>query len=280
MKGLPSVTGLDELGILFALLPGLLTYLVKHTLVARHESLSATKVVLWGLAYTLIDWAVWEGLKWPGSLLPTPDLVGLSVTAVAVGTATAAADSSGLLFKFARRLRLTNQPVFPSVWRAAFHQFRFERKGEWVVLHLRDGRRMMGGVAAISPTRKDGHVLLQPATWLPEEPDDGAGDAANPAAPMNPGGYLLSTADVAIVEYLLPPPPEDRDAAPQSAAGPEPGRDLLPDDRSGGVVRSGDERPAAAAAAAAEAPAAIPGPAGPPAADADERAVTKAEGEG
>ena len=250
MKGLPSVTGLDELGILFALLPGLLTYLVKHTLVARHESLAATKVVLWGLAYTMVDWAIWEAVKWPGSVLPTPDLVGLSLTAVAVGAVTAAADSSGRLFKFARRIGLTNQPVFPSVWRAAFHQFRFERKGEWVVLHMRDGRRMLGGVVAISPTRENGHVLLQPARWLL---DDESGGAGGMSVPMNRGGYLISTADIAIVEYLLPPDPSEHDAAPPLAPAARERERLSPEDRSGRVVRSDNDESAAPAAPAAPA---------------------------
>ena len=212
---LPPVNGLDELGILFALLPGLLTYLVKHTLVSRHEALSGIKVVMWGLAYTLVVWSIWELFKWPGAFLPTPDLVGLSACAVSLGAGAAFLDSSGLAFKWARRLRLTHQPVFPSVWRAAFHQFRREEKGEFAVLHLRDGRRLYGAVVGISPTREKGHVFLQPAAWLPKgdaEPDGPDGQLPS----LNPAGFLIPTDDVAIVEFVPPTLPKVSDGRSES----------------------------------------------------------------
>ena len=129
---------------------------------------------------------------------------------------------------------------------------------------------MFGAVVAISPTREKGHVLLQPGRWLAD--DEAAG--ADGGGEMNPGGFLIPTADVAIVEYLLsqPAPPD----AEVPADGPT--ERLPPDDRAGGVVRPGDDAPPAAApgtpGSANPAPPAGLVPAGEDAAPAPAEAVT------
>lgn len=82
---LPSLRNLETIGLLFTLFPGLVTYLIVRLLTCRDSRLDAVQAILYGLAYTVLAHFFWAIAKWPGSYLPTPDIVGLGSTAIILG---------------------------------------------------------------------------------------------------------------------------------------------------------------------------------------------------
>lgn len=188
---LPDIGKIESLGLLFTLLPGLLSYLVFRALAARADKIEAVEAILSGLAYTLVVHALWFGLKL-GSWIPTPDLLGLSVTAVGLGCSLAAIHNSGYGYRVLRRLRLTGEPSWVTIWETAFREFRGVQGGEYAVLHLKDGRRVMGAIRGFSPRQENGHVCLERVQWLLNAE---SGDE-------HPGLHLFNACDISIVEFL------------------------------------------------------------------------------
>lgn len=194
---LPDVGQVASLGILFTLLPGLITYLIVRAMTERGKKIDALEAVLNGLAYTLLVHAIWYFLTHIGSLIPTPDIVGLCLTAIGLGIAVAAIGNAGIHYKVFRWLGITSEPSWPGIWQSAFREF--QHQGEYTVLHLKDRRRVMGAVRGYSNEQKEGHICLERVQWL---------DSANPAT-EHPGMHLFSAEDVAIVEFV--PIPKEND---------------------------------------------------------------------
>jgi hypothetical protein len=194
----PSVGKLDPaLGVLFTLLPGLVTFLVVRSLSARERKLDPTEVVLHGLAYTLIVHAIWQLLKSLGSWVATPDIVGLSLTAVAIGVLLAWLFNRAVLYSWFQRLGITDESNWASIWETAFREFRAQG-GDYAVMHLRDGRPIMGAIRGHSASQVGGHICLESAGWLPSEGN------ALPLVEL-PGRILLCPKDVAFVEFVPSP---------------------------------------------------------------------------
>jgi hypothetical protein len=189
---LPELGELESLGLLFTLLPGLLTYLTVRVLSAREEKIEAVETVLCGLAYTLVVHALWVGLKALGSWIPTPDLIGLSLTAVGLGLCLAAIHNSGIGYRVLRRLHLTSESSWLTVWQTAFREFRGVQGGEYAVLHLKDGRRVMGAIRGFSPRQENGHVCLERVHWF----------SGTEESEEHPGLHLFNASDICVVEFL------------------------------------------------------------------------------
>lgn len=187
----PEVGDISSLGGLFTLLPGLITYLIVHVLCERHKKLDAADVVLKSLAYTLLCHAIWQVLKSMGSLIPTPDIIGLPVCAIALGLFAARLANSGAAYRLLRRLRMTDQPSWVSIWDSAFREFR-DGVGEYTVLILKDGRRIYGAIRGFSSEQREGHVCLDRFRWLD----------ADIAEPEVRGTILVNAEDVAFVHFI------------------------------------------------------------------------------
>jgi hypothetical protein len=121
---------------------------------------------LWALAYTLLVHAIWEFAKLPGSWIPTPDIIGLSLSAVALGLTLSFCSTKGWIYKWLRKLRLTREAPWATVWSTAFHDCRYDRQMDYAVLHLKDGKRVYGGECGFSTNQQNGHVVLSPFQWL------------------------------------------------------------------------------------------------------------------
>ncbi len=187
---LPSIGNMDSLGVLFVLLPGLLTCLIVKALTSRERKLDAVEVVLHALAYTLIVHAIWSFLNlW--SWIPTPDIVGLSSISVLLGLTVATVTSKGLLFDTFRKMGLTTESSWQSTWESSFRHAARE-KMDFAVFHLKDGRRVMGDVRGYSAEQLNGHIVLDQVKWL-----SAAGD------PVEMDGMLvLCASDVTFVQFL------------------------------------------------------------------------------
>jgi hypothetical protein len=188
---LPDVGHLDTLGVLFALLPGLVTVLIVRALTARSRKLDTVETVLQGLAYTLLVHATWVILKMIGSWIPTPDLAGLSLCSVALGVLVSWATNSDLVYGLLRKVRLTAEPSWNSIWESAFREFR-NTTGEYIVLEFKDGRRLKGGVRGFSSDQENGYVYLARCRWI------------DPTSEQleQPGTLLFNAHDIKFVQFL------------------------------------------------------------------------------
>ncbi len=188
---LPSVGNVKSLELLFTLLPGLLTYLLVRSLTARERRVEATEAILHGLAYTLLVHAMWTVCTSIGTWFPTPDIVGLSLCSLLLGVVVSRLSNRGAIYEFLRRVGVTSESGWASIWESAFREFRTTR-GEYGVFHSRDGRRIMGAIRGYSLQQSGGHICLERAQWL---------EGLEALAEL-PGMVLIPADDVQFIEFL------------------------------------------------------------------------------
>lgn len=193
---LPSLSDEKALGLLFTLFPGLLTFLIVRLLTAREKKLDAVEAILHGLAYTLLVNLIWELLCWPGSYIPTSDIIGLGLTSVALAIGLSLAINNRLTYRLLQRVRVTSEPEFATIWETTFRTARTEI-GSYAVLTLDDERRIMGELRGFSPEQSGGHVMLAKWEWLTEDTKDTEEFTANT-------GWVLIPAERIIVVQFLP----------------------------------------------------------------------------
>ena len=161
---LQSIGDIESVQVLFALLPGLLTVLVVRSLAAREQKLEAVETVIRGLAFTLLVHAIWALLT-IGSIIPTPDIIGMPLCAVALGLIVATIINSGWMYEILRFSRLTSESSWGNAWKSSFRHAA-KNVGEYAVLHLKDKRRILGAVRCYSADADGGHVAIDKAAWL------------------------------------------------------------------------------------------------------------------
>lgn len=189
----PNVGSFDSLGILFTLLPGLITLVLVRALTARSRKIEPTEAILHGLAYTLLVHSIWTALT-IRSWIPTPDIVGLSLSAIALGLILSWLTNAGMTYGVFRWLNLTHEPSWPSIWETAFREFRGSQ-GEYAVFEFKDGRRLYGAIHGFSSDQKEGHLLVDRARWIH------AADEHQQQSEQ-PGSLLIRADDVAIVQFM------------------------------------------------------------------------------
>jgi len=189
---LPSLAAADSVGILYALLPGLVTFLVSRALTERAKKIEATEAVLYGLAYTLLVHAAWSLLAMT-RVAAVPAAAAEPLIAVVLGVLIAWVSNAGWLYRLLRWIGVTRETSSSSVWITAFEEA--TREGiEYAVLYLNDGRRLYGNVRGVSDEPADGHVLLGAHRWLDGEPsNDGA---------MQGGFLVVKHLDILLVEFV------------------------------------------------------------------------------
>lgn len=189
----PSTVTAESIGILYALLPGVVTFLVARALTERSKKIETTEAVLYALAYTLLVHAAWAFVV---ALFPAAESaasIALPVLGVALGVLLAAMANAGWMYALLRWLRITREASTPSTWLAAFEEAR--REGiEFAVLHLNDGRRLYGNVRCVSNEPVDGHVLLGDHRWLDENAPENAA--------MQGGFVIAKQEDILLVEFI------------------------------------------------------------------------------
>ncbi|GIW83413.1 MAG: hypothetical protein KatS3mg105_5220 [Gemmatales bacterium] len=164
---IPDVNELEANGLLFALLPGFLTYVVVHALTNRERPLETVEAVLHALGYTLLVHALWWMLtRW--SWLPTPDLVGLSLSALVVGLLIAKLSNSGKTFEWLQKFGISSQPPWPSIGIQHFAQLGW-RTASMPLFTYRMVEESWGQSAATRLDKQGGHVALRDARWLADD---------------------------------------------------------------------------------------------------------------
>lgn len=135
--------------LVFMLLPGFLAAGIFYTLTA-HPKLSEFERLIQALIFTAIlrvltigverpalylgrhlgEWGKWDG---------DAELASSVVLAIPVGAFFAWMANSDLFHQFMRSIGLTTRTSYPSEWYGTF-----AREKRWVILHLKDGRRLYG----------------------------------------------------------------------------------------------------------------------------------------
>lgn len=169
------------LSLLLALLPGLIVAEVGAALTVRSRRSRFDRVVQ-ALLFTLLVHACWFPFR---SLFPGYGVLGLSVLALGLGVLLAWVINTGHLHAVLRRLHVTKKGSRPTEWYDAFY-----RTPEYVVLHLKDGRRLFGWPRLWSDRSSEGHVLLEDAQWLEVTP------------PKARTSMLVAAEDIGIVEFV------------------------------------------------------------------------------
>jgi len=190
----------ELVALLKYLLPGLLAAWVYYAFTAFRRP-EAFERVIQALIFTgivqLIVFAEYHAALWIGechSFGPwtAHSEIGASVISALVFGAAAA---KGATYDWMRPLRawgLTTQMPYPSEWYGAFHD-----ENGYVVVQLKDERRIMGWPTEWPSSPHAGHLRLQEAQWL------SATDDPNAAVDLpEVSSILISVDDVRWIEFL------------------------------------------------------------------------------
>lgn len=138
-------------------------------------------------------WALlWVGQYWSlRSWNAEAALLSATLTAVAFGLASAYFANNDKVYELARRCRLTKRTAYPSEWYGAF-----ARLPQYVVLHLKDERRISGWPLQWPSDPLQGHFELSDAAWLDSK------NSEIPLATVN--SILIPASNVEFVEIMKP----------------------------------------------------------------------------
>lgn len=132
-----------------------------------------------------------------GTWTASSTLVTSFVLAVAVGAALAYLTNKDWLHSRLRALGFTSKTSHPSEWYCVF-----DRERAYVILQLRDGRRLYGWPKEWSNTPEEGQLYIQMPAWL----DDGGAPIELPQL----DGILIHSKDVQWVEFTRNEEPHDQ----------------------------------------------------------------------
>lgn len=224
MEGLPASYAVI-VGLLI-LLPGFVTLLVERSLAYSREPANPLLIAR-SLAYSLVDYTIFSGLaaicgaesgiEWDAlafgampvassgvtELPVASSLLALLVIAIGTGAVIGAFKTNDWHMRAARWAGLTQRTCRDSIWSDVFQDsYRIrDDTSPYVVLHLKDGRRLVGWPEDPSNEYHDGPVVfLTNAGWV--------GDNGGVELIPDPG-ILVNGTEVAFVQFYTPPR-EDR----------------------------------------------------------------------
>lgn len=151
------------------LLPGFLAAWVFYGLTSHAKPshfervIQALIFVLFIQAFVYIGGKFFPGHDWVMELLPF-------LVAVVMGIVFTVFVNNDWLHKLLRKTRFTKRTAYESEWRQSFESYDVS----YVVLHLRDQRRLIGWPEIWPDNPDNGHLLLADAAWIQ---GDGGKDA-------------------------------------------------------------------------------------------------------
>ena len=167
--------GLRELlPILVFLLPGFVSSGIVEMLVVRKSRETFDKCVE-ALIFTTINLAVFFIARWLLELIPhvhfgkdnyftAGNLTLMTASSVAIGIVCANEATNEHIFKRLRDRRITRKTLKVSTWNETFVS-----EQRWVIVHLKDDRRIYGWPLFYADDPADRAIYLQPASWLRED---------------------------------------------------------------------------------------------------------------
>jgi len=175
------------------LLPGFLAAwifygLTSHAKPSHFERvIQALIFVLFIRALVFIGGKFFPGYDWVVELLPF-------LVAIVLGIIFTVFVNNDWLHKLLRKTRLTTRTSYESEWRQSFEGYDVS----YVVLHLRDQRRLIGWPEIWPDNPGNGHLFLVDAAWI-----QGNGDKdANIIVLKGVRGILVDASHIKMVEFI------------------------------------------------------------------------------
>ncbi len=190
----------DLIPFLQSLLPGLLCAWIFHGLTAYPKP-AAFERVIQALVFTVIIQALTalteKILLALGALLSNPfiwgsnDAIIISAAyAILLGLLISYLTNNDIIHSVLRDLKITRESSYSSEWYGAF------LTPSYVVLHLKDDRRVYGWPSAWPSQPNTGHYVIKEPSWL---------DGQNEVAITGVDSILIDATDVAHVEFMSAP---------------------------------------------------------------------------
>lgn len=187
----------NVVGLLQYLMPGFLAAWVLYFFTS-HKKPSQFERIVEALIFTLFIQAAVHGLEmtflWLGRFhsfgpwTKHSDLCASIIWAILIGLIAAYCINNDHLHKVARWVGMSQGSAYPSDWYGIF-----AGKATYVVLHLKDGRRIYG-YPKIWPASPSGHFSLEQASWLCDDNQQVELDTVE--------AILISAVDVQMVEFM------------------------------------------------------------------------------
>lgn len=215
----------EAVSVLTFLLPGFVGAAVFYALTSHPRPGEFDRVVQ-ALVFTTVAQAItaaarwiggwrWPGYEWPAGLELSVSVLG----AVGIALLAAAVSNHDTAHRLLRRISVTRETAYPSEWYSAFA----ENSGRYIVLHLRDGRRLYGWPMEWPGSAAAGHFRIGEAHWLDDGQDGDAmmgtveglipvvavgDDGQEGDAMMETVEVLIPVAAVGMVQFLRESEPE------------------------------------------------------------------------
>ena len=190
----------DVITLLKFLLPGFVTAQIFYRLTAFPKK-SEFEAIVVALIFTIIIQVLVYVIQALALFLGTFFSIGPWTTEIELVWSIAIATALGLLFaflmnndllhSFLRKRNITQLTSYPSEWYSIFAKYK-----SYVVLHLKDQRRLYGWPFEWPSSPKEGHFVLEDAEWLLDQPNQSGATSI----PLTVDKYILI--DVASVEFV------------------------------------------------------------------------------
>ena len=176
--------------VLQYLLPGFLSAWIFYGLTAYPKP-SPFERVIQALIFTFIIRGATEILEMLFDIQSSSFILSLPI-ALFLGILFSYYANNDKFHKLLRALKITKETSYPSEWSSAFSD-----NITYVVLHLKDTRRIYGWPIEWPNDPRNGHFLLQNACWLVEE------NGKSQEVPLGDlEGMLIDSANVEMVEFV------------------------------------------------------------------------------
>jgi hypothetical protein len=185
----------ESIKLLSLLIPGFITSYFSAFLTASRRKESELDKIVKAFIWTVIINIIVTVLD--NSIKPTIPFQEPLRTIIAVGIALLLAIILSLLYKndiihkFFRFLRITDQTAYPSEWFGTFTETK-----DYIILNLRDSRRLMGWPLEWPNDPKNGYFILKDASWLIP---DGKGQQQEQKS--DDDKFMIGTEDIQSIEF-------------------------------------------------------------------------------
>jgi Family of unknown function (DUF6338) len=190
----------DIASLAASLLPGFVVAFFLYTLIAHKKPSTAERFFLATLFSLFVKFCVnyekklleWLGQRFNfGEWSWESELGWAVISAIALSLLFAKLVNIEAFHSLSRKFGITTKVGDPSNWHWAFRV-----KSDYVVLHFKDGRRLLGYPEAWPDQQDKGHFYMFRPRWI-----HGKGEEEDPSI----DGILISAKSVAHIEFLKPP---------------------------------------------------------------------------
>lgn len=197
-----SLINTGIVGALILLLPGVVAATIFYAITPPAKRIPIIRV-FHALTFTAIIQTIAAPIhyiisdnnsQWPWMQNP-PAITSMTIAmilAIILSITAGVLQNHDLMHKILRKLNITHETANPA-WDSAFRT----NKDSYVVLHLKDRRRLFGWPYQWPSQPKNGHFKIIEAQWLPTEPTN---TDTNDNAIMD--AILISALDIAFIEFI------------------------------------------------------------------------------